>query len=163
LKNFDMAAVSRVASRVELRGIRLVDLSVVTKKLVDFGTPLEPSFETDCVPGVAESGHINVDCNFSFFIHSKGEEVSEAKIKYLIHYRLKGEGVPSAQDVEAFAAVNGAYHAWPFVRELIFSLTSRMGFQGFTLPVLSFHNPKQNKSEPSAAQKDTDSRETRTT
>jgi hypothetical protein len=99
----------------------------------------------------------------AILVSSKGEEVSEAKIKYLIHYRLKGEGVPSAQDVEAFAAVNGAYHAWPFVRELIFSLTSRMGFQGFTLPVLSFHNPKQNKSEPSAAQKDTDSRETRTT
>jgi hypothetical protein len=144
-----MAAVSRVASRVELRGIRLVDLSLVTKKVVDFGTPLEPSFETDCVPGLAESGSINVECNFSFSVHSKGEEVSEARIKYLIHYKLTGEGVPSAEDAEAFAAINGAYHAWPFVRELIFSLTSRMGFQGFTLPVLSFHNPKKDKTEPS--------------
>ena len=153
MKNFDMAAVSRVASRVELRGVRLVDLSLKTKKIVSSpGTPLEPSFETDCVPASAENGYINVDCNFDFFIHSKGEEISESKIKYLIEYKLTGEGLPPSEDIEAFAAVNGAYHAWPFVRELVFNLTARMGFQPFTLPVLSFHTPKKDepKSETSS-------------
>jgi hypothetical protein len=143
LKNYDMAAVARIASRVELRGIRLLELAFATKKVVAYGAALEPSFETDCSPLPSEKGSIDVGCDFSFVIRSTGEEVADTKIKYLIQYKLNGEEVPAEQDLIAFSAVNGAYHAWPFVRELIFNLTARMGFQPFTLPVLSFHTPKE--------------------
>jgi hypothetical protein len=143
-----MVAVARIASRVELRGVRLLELIFVTKKIVAYGSPLEPSIETECVPLPSEKGFIDVACGFNFMIRSTGEEVAESKIKYLIQYKLKGEEVPTEQDLIAFSAVNGAYHAWPFVRELIFNLTARMGFQPFTLPVLSFHAPTPKTEEP---------------
>jgi hypothetical protein len=142
LKNFDMAAVARIASRVELRDIRLAELTFTTKKFVAHGTPLEPSIYTDCVPLPSEKGSINVSCGFDFMIRSTGEEVAKSKIKYLIQYKLNGEEAPTEQELIAFSGVNGAYHAWPFVRELVFNLTARMGYQPFTLPVLSFHTPK---------------------
>jgi len=145
-----MAAVARIASRVELRGVRLLELAFATKKVVAFGAALEPSFETDCSPLPSEKGSIDVGCDFSFTIRSTGEEVSDTRIKYLIHYKLSGEEIPAEQDLIAFSAVNGAYHAWPFVRELIFSLTARMGFQPFILPVLSFHTPKEPPSAPAS-------------
>src|SRR5882724_6770456 len=112
-----MAAVAKVASRVEVRDIRLVELTFSTKKIVPHGTPLEPSVETDCVPAPSEKGSINVDCGFSFFIRSTGEEVAESKFKFLIQYSLKGDEILTEQELTAFSAVNGAYHAWPFVRE----------------------------------------------
>lgn len=147
LNSFDMAAVARIASRVELRGIRLVELAFTTKKFVAHGTALEPSIETDCVPLPSDKGSINVSCGFNFMIRSTGEEVAESKIKYLIQYKLNGEEAPTEQELIAFSAVNGAYHAWPFVRELVFNLTARMGYQPFTLPVLSFHAPKPKPDE----------------
>jgi hypothetical protein len=151
LKTFDMVAVARISSRVELQGIRLLELVFTTKKIVAYGSPLEPSIEPDCVPLPSEKGFINVSCGFTFMIRSTGEEVAESKFKYLIQYKLNGEEVPAEQDVIAFSAVNGAYHAWPFVRELVFNLTARMGFQPFTLPVLSFHPPKPKTDEPTPA------------
>jgi hypothetical protein len=45
-----MAAVARIASRVELRGIRLLDLAFATKTIVANRVTLEPSFETNCAP-----------------------------------------------------------------------------------------------------------------
>jgi len=146
-----MASAARVASRVELCGIRLVELSFSMKKLVAQGAPLEPSFDVDCVPMPAEKGSINVGCGFNFKIRSAGEEVAESQIKYLIQYTLRGEDAPSDEDLVAFSAANGAYHAWPFVRETIYGLTSRMGFQPFVLPVLSFHIPKVKPAEPALA------------
>jgi hypothetical protein len=149
-----MAAVARIASRVELRGIRLIELLFTTKKVVPDGSPLEPSIETDCVPLPSEKGSINVGGVFKFMIRSTGEEIAEARIKFLIQYSLRGEEVPSEQDLVPFSAVNGAYHAWPFVRELVFSLTARMGFQPFTLPVLFFHSPQAPTSETSIQKQD---------
>jgi hypothetical protein len=140
-----MAAVARIASRVELQGIRLFELVFTTKKIVPYGSPLEPSIDHDCVPMPSEKGTVEVNCGFTFVIRSAGEEVAESKFKYLIRYKLSGEEVPNDQDLIAFSAVNGSYHAWPFVRELIFSLTSRMGFAPFTLPVLYLHAKPQAK------------------
>lgn len=145
-----MAAVARIASRVELQGIRLVELSFTTQKVVANGSPLEPSIEPDCVPLPSEKGFLNVGCQFTFVIRSTGEVVAESKFKYLLQYKLNGEEPPSEKDIIEFSAVNGSYHAWPFVRELIFSLTARMGFAPFTLPVLSFH-PKAKPRETATA------------
>src|SRR5438046_10464620 len=110
-----MVAVAKVASKVELLDIRLAELTLTTTKIVAHVAPLEPSVETDCVPLPSEKGTITVACSFDFKIQSTGEEVANSKFKFLIQYKLNGADVPTEQEVIAFSAVNGAYHAWPFV------------------------------------------------
>ena len=62
-------------------------------------------------------------------------------------------GATSYGDLSQFAQANGAYHSWPFVRETIYGLTSRMGFPPYTLPVLSFVADKSKAPEVTAEQK----------
>src|SRR5712692_532252 len=133
-----MAAIARVSGRVQLRGIRLTELSLTTTQIVPHSIPLEPVIDQECIPLPSDKGLLAVECRFTFGIRSAGNQIAESKFKYHIRYKVTGEEPLAEQDIIQFAAVNGAYHAWPFVRELIFNLTARMGFQPFTLPVLSF-------------------------
>jgi hypothetical protein len=41
---------------------------------------------------------------------------------------------------EAFAEINGKYNAWPYLRELVQSLSSRLGLPGLVLPVYRLPN-----------------------
>jgi hypothetical protein len=138
LDNIDMAAVARVSGRVSLQSIRLTELTLNAPKLALPGSPLEPEFSRECVAIPSEKGSIAVSCSYKFKVRSVGEEIADINARYDLYYRLSGEEPPSEEDVKHFAAANGAYHSWPFLRELIFGLTARIGYQPFTLPVLSF-------------------------
>lgn len=148
--NIDMAAVARVSGRVDLQAIRLTEVSLSAPKLAQPGTTLEPEFSQECVPLPSEAGLIEVLCTYDFKVHSMGELIAQIKAKYIILYKLKGEEIPKEGDIEQFASANGSYHSWPFLRELLFGLTARMGYPPFTLPVLSFASPspKSNISKP---------------
>jgi hypothetical protein len=75
-----------------------------------------------------------VVCRYTFNVESSGSAVSEAEIVYLLTYDR--DGTPLAEeDVTQFAAANGVYHSWPFLRQLLYDLTSKMGFPPLTLPV----------------------------
>jgi len=147
--NIDMAAVARVSGRVDLQAIRLTEVSLNAPKLAQPGTTLEPEFSQECVPLPSEAGFIEVSCAYDFKVHSVGELIAEIKAKYIIRYKLKGEEIPKKDDIEQFASANGSYHSWPFLRELLFGLTARIGYPPFTLPVLSFASsaPKSNISK----------------
>lgn len=143
MANVDMAAVARVSRRVDLQSIRLTELALTSPKLASPGNPLEPEFSQECVPLQSEPGLIVVSCSYDFNVRSLGEVVGDIRATYLIVYKLLGEeAAPTKEDVDQFASANGAYHSWPFVRELLFGLTSKMGYPPFTLPVLSFAGPR---------------------
>lgn len=69
-----------------------------------------------------------------------GQEVSPLvalEAVFALDYQL-----PSSPPVErrpelfgAFATLNGTYNAWPYVRELVQSLTTRMGLPGLIIPL----------------------------
>jgi hypothetical protein len=133
-----MAAVARVSGRVNLKSIRLTELALNASRLAPPGSPLEPDFSRECVPLPSEKGSIIVSCSYGLIVRSGGDEVADIKAKYVILYGLAGEEPPAEEDVKHFASANGAYHSWPFLRELIFGLTARIGYTPFTLPVISF-------------------------
>jgi hypothetical protein len=74
----------------------------------------------------------------TFKVSSADAELADANMTYRVVYKLLGEEPAEPSGIEHFARANGAYHTWPFVRETIYSLTARMGFPPYTLPVLSF-------------------------
>jgi hypothetical protein len=55
---------------------------------------------------------------------------------FLLTYVIEDREGISTDDVGAFIMVNGIHHAWPFWRELVHNLSSRMGIEPPTIPVL---------------------------
>lgn len=112
---------------------------------------LEPSVELDCKPGTFSNAQMDVICDYTFTVRSGETKIADATIKYLLSYDLTGADTPADSDVLEFARANGALHSWPFVRELLYGLTSRMGYPPYTLPTMHFKGaPKIEASEPVA-------------
>ncbi len=140
----DLAAASRVSRRVELRSIHLSEIHGICHAPAR-GKQLIPSYEQDCLPTKVEGDVIEVTCTYKFKVKSSDALLAEATLGYVVVYKVIGDEEPARDDVEHFARANGAYHTWPFVRESLFSLTSRMGYPPYTLPVLSFMPKPQEK------------------
>lgn len=145
-RTVDFAAVGRVAKRAEVVGIRLVEIHAKCdpKRLGS----LQPNVELDCKPGEFSTERMDVICDYKFTVRSGEIEIADASIKYLLSYELSGTEAPAEEDVAEFARANGALHSWPFVRELLYGLTSRMGYPPYTLPTMHFKStPKVESSE----------------
>lgn len=150
-EELDLKAASRIARRVDLKSIHLLSIDASCDATSIEMRPLTPSFDHSCEPlKSGQAGIIEVACNYTFKVKASETNVADAKMTYRIIYTLNGDEPTEESDIRHFARANGAYHSWPFARETIFGLTSRMGFPPYTLPVLSFH-PKP-KPKPAATE-----------
>lgn len=55
-------------------------------------------------------------------------------------YRFSA-GVPARADLAEFAKLNGMYNAWPYLREIVQSMTLRMGISPLVLPMFRAKSP----------------------
>lgn len=151
----DFAAVGRVSSRSELKDIRLTDVSAKCEpKSVG---PLESEFSHDCTVAGRDNESLDVRCAYRFIGRNAGVEVINISITYLVVYALKTTEPLAEGDISQFAVANGTLHSWPFVREFLHGLTSRMGFPPFKLGVMHFvplqpAQPPAQKEAPKAEQ-----------
>jgi len=123
----DFAAVGRVAKVVELKSVRLTEISARCAPLVQ-GT-LVPFVDLKCIPGTLRTSTLEVICDYTFTADAEEVQAVESKIRYLLLYEI-AEGVesPAPDDLAEFARANGTLNSWPFVREVLYGLTSRMGY-----------------------------------
>ena len=135
-RTVDFAAIARVAKRAELKSIRLIEITASCNPTATGA--LVPSVELDCKPGSVSGDALEVVCEYAFRVHSDDIDVVSSTISYLLEYEIGGGESPNPGDVAEFARANGALNSWPFVREILYSLTSRMGFPPFTLPLMHF-------------------------
>jgi hypothetical protein len=132
----DFAAVSRVSQYAELKDIRMVGVSA--KCDPKYTAPLEPEFSHECSVVGNENGVLDIICQYRFAGNAAQVKIVDIEIKYLLTYAINSP-VPLAEgDITQFANGNGTLHSWPFVRELLHSLTSRMGVPAFKLGVMHF-------------------------
>lgn len=144
----DMKAVARIASRVNLTEIRLSALNVI--RIVDSNErQLNAKVERSCTAKMAEPGNIEVNCSYEFTGSDSKQDIATITAAYLLIYHIEDSEPIDPADLEHFAYANGAYNSWPFMRELLYSITSRMGFPPFILPVLSFAPPRPRPPMPS--------------
>ncbi len=139
----DMAAVVRVASRVNLEDISVVEVKARREPSADTGA-LEPDVSHQHLALEWADGRIRVASLYSFNVVRGGVRVAEASITYHLLYECSGDEPVDDEDVKHFAKANGAYNSWPFARDFIHNLTSRMGFPAYVLPVFAFVPPKPN-------------------
>ena len=136
-RTVDLTAVNRVSTRVELKGVRLVAISAACNPSIS-GPSLRPEVNLDCKLGNYDATTLEVICDYTFVAHSDQEQAIESTIRYLLQYELAGTETAKPSDLAEFANANGALHSWPFVREMLYGLTSRMGFPPYTLPLMHF-------------------------
>lgn len=111
-----------------------------------WGGTLVPNVEIECQAGSVEESTLEVICIYTFTAHSNETRAVSSKIKYLLVYDISGSVSPSQEDLAEFARANGTLNSWPFVREVLFGLTSRMGYPPYTLPLMHFSTkPKPTK------------------
>jgi hypothetical protein len=144
-KLIDFAAAGRVANRVELKDVRVVDVTAKCNPKVR-GT-LEPTLNLDCRVANRESDTIEIACDYRFTAKIAESEVAEAVIKYILLYDVRGSEPIVDEDLAEFAVGNGTLNSWPFVREFLHTLTSRMGYPPYTLPLFHFKPKPQPKKE----------------
>jgi preprotein translocase subunit SecB len=138
-RQVNFSLVARVARRVDLRAIRLTEINASSGSTVT-GT-LEAALDHDCDARKLDLNQLEVSCRYRFTVRSGEVTAATVSFTYAISYDLKGEEPVSEEELSEFAFANGTYHSWPFVRQLLFDLTARMGYPPFSLPVFKF-NPK---------------------
>lgn len=112
--------------------------------------PLDAKFSHKCSVASNDNAVLKVLCEYSFM--GAGEpKLVDIAITYLVTYALSSPQPLAAADVEQFSTANGTLHSWPFVRELLHSLTLRMGIPAFKLGVMHFvPMPVPEKNAPAA-------------
>jgi preprotein translocase subunit SecB len=143
-KGIDLAAAARISSRVEFREIRLSEITASSpKKAIGL---FEPKVEHRCAPTRREGDLLEILCSYQIRVTSEDDQdaLLSANLDYLVSYTLLGDDPVDENDLNQFAFANGTYHSWPFVRQAIFDLTSRMGYPPYNLPVFKFF-PKRPK------------------
>ncbi|MGB8492918.1 MAG: hypothetical protein WCE53_00810 [Candidatus Acidiferrum sp.] len=141
----DFAAAGRIAKRAELKSIRLIEITARCDPKI--GAPLEPTVKVECVVAHQDVNALEIVCDCQFAARTTQAQVVEAAVKYLLVYEIQGNEPLAEGDVGEFATSNGTLHAWPFLREFLYALTSKMGYPAYVLPTFHFIPRPQEKKE----------------
>lgn len=66
---------------------------------------------------------------------AEGKSVADVVATYRLLYTIPKGLEPSIEELNSFARVNGIHNAWPYWRELIQSVLSRMGLPPVVIPL----------------------------
>lgn len=151
-----MKKVSEVIPRLEIRDIRLIGLACRLKAAPsDHAVEVALGHEVKTDP-IADN-LLGVQVKFS--LAAKGQAENHPEIFTLtatFQLTYEGENVRSIEEDKraAFANVNAVFNAWPYLRELVQSMSGRMSLPTLTVPLL--------KSPPRTTKETTPSNPTQT-
>ena len=123
-----------VSRNVQISGVTLLHCSVQR----------DPSVEAR-----DQTVHVSHDCNTEqhgkyvavmmiFRVHTERESQPSGLVisaGFLLTYELKVHEDYPQTNLDAFGNLNGVFNAWPYVREFVQSMSTRMGAGALTLPV----------------------------
>ncbi len=138
--NLDLARV--VASHVQIEAIALRAATVrsgvnpmATPDTLTLSQSHRASYKRE---GSSPRLEVVLDFQFVAMEEAAGASPHEAvklDATYAIYYALpEGQEYP-AESLKAFAWLNGAYNAWPYWRELVQTVTGRVGLGSISIPV----------------------------
>ena len=133
--------VHEIANHVELEEVSLHDCEVV--KTQDYG---ERKLDNIGLDFSGEVSKLDVKkyqfmATIDFRLRAqekKGKELFHINSSFDLSYKTMPDESFSKADLEEFARVNGVFNAWPYFRELVQSMTIRIGYPPVTVPLLRF-------------------------
>ena len=127
---------------VEIRARQLAPLSEATRASMALG------FSDEVIPDpVKEPNRRSAVVHLTLASNAAKGSVGcfEIDVRLRVTFSKETEATIPESDAEAFLSLNGLYAAWPYVRELLSSTVSRMGYPPFVL------DPLVIRAEPDAA------------
>jgi hypothetical protein len=78
----------------------------------------------------------SVEFEYEAFGPDSDKGICAVQGAFMVIYSLQKEKFSASPEmIELFAELHGMHHAWPYIRELVGSLVSRLGLSGVLLPV----------------------------
>jgi hypothetical protein len=159
--NLDTEIAARVAQRYVLKEIFLVDAKISRDPLIV--SPETLSLEHKCYtdsPATSDKKKHLFLCNFrvaAFDGKEANKLIMKIEASFCTSYVEKSQPDPLIPDddgsaetllayVEHFMTINPISHAWPYWREFVQNMSSRMGFPALTVPLLEIV-PKKSASK----------------
>jgi hypothetical protein len=135
----ELAAAQPIQSRCTLTDVLLCESAMRSfGKEEEFEAPLTLKF-THSATGSLSGRVLTVLAHFTFKSVDGSEipvPVFDLHCTFRLLYELKEDFQPTQMQIDAFKKGNAVYNCWPYVREFVQNLASRMGFQPPPLPLL---------------------------
>jgi preprotein translocase subunit SecB len=147
--NIDIKAVYRADKQVELKNIFLLDAKIASDPSTRSprGASLKYNFDTEIIK--REEDNLLIACNFTVSAIRKDHTdnlLMNIEAKFALEYLIQNPEKLDANDIDDFIKIDPLDTAWPYWREFVQNLTSRMGFPALTIPTLKFDFQKKEKS-----------------
>jgi hypothetical protein len=130
----DLAAAAKIARRVNLDDVYVATISA-RRYDVEPNQELTPIL-TDSYECTQVNNQLKVVCSHGLKAASGSTPIADIHVDLNLIYEIVGEEPIDHKDLAGFADANGAYHSWPFIREILNTLTLKMGLPAFILPAL---------------------------
>jgi preprotein translocase subunit SecB len=140
-RKLNLASAVKVSERVDLQSVKLLTCDCKQKPKSTEG-PNTFAIEKTCRFEVDKEKNI-VGAFIQFTLNAFGEGVEQKKensflvidATFLLLYHIRSTEGLDDEAFSSFAEANGVYNAWPYWREFVQSVTSRMGLPTLTVPV----------------------------
>lgn len=135
-----LKSVLAVQRHAELTRLRLLRCEAeVFDWQAEPGASLSLSLKREAKHQPSPKGTLRIEVEFEFLAKSSSESaqhVFRVRCVYDLEYRLSEDFRPSEEQVAAFKDGNAVFNCWPYAREFVHDLTTRMGLQVPPLPLL---------------------------
>lgn len=136
-----MIRATKVGPNASIVDIRLIDHSARAHELTDQDPTLKRNRRGSNFVRDEQFGGVRVFVLLGADVaydteESKANPPVSVSATYCLSYTVNDLESFDDDDLAAFAEVNGLYNAWPFWRELYYSVTGRMGLRPSALPTL---------------------------
>jgi hypothetical protein len=134
-----MALAVSVAARVQIQSIHVVEM-FGKQSLLNGKLPTQLSIAVKTSPEVHAQQH-TIDIRAKFVLLGRytdsdtGEPPLQISAEFVIRYSLNSTEGLTKEHYDAFAELNGIHNGWPYWREYVQSVTTRMGFPPLAIPV----------------------------
>lgn len=143
--------VSEVAARVEIRDIRLVKIAAsLSDPLPESGQTIAVELDHGVKADVIDSSTLLAQVRFTLAAKASIEaEKPFVEIGATFQLLYQGENIGDIphQSWSSFASVNAVHNAWPYLRELVQSISSRMSVPPLTVPLLKVQPAKTRQEQ----------------
>jgi preprotein translocase subunit SecB len=154
IPDIDIRAVSRVTQHLNLEEIYLLEAKIESDSTTRSpkGAELDYKFDTEIMSN--ENNILSIKCTFMVMAHRKQvpeKSLMRIEATFVLQYSFEDDKKLSTDDIDIFAKINPLYNAWPYWREFVQNLTSKMGFPALTIPILRFEMTKSETEKPKQA------------
>lgn len=161
----ELKSLAKVVARIDLKSLFLLNSYVrrsldaleherVAAEINVEGTLFEE--KEDCLIAKAVFSFVGTATDENNVKNEK--EAVSIGAEYILEYSLPEKTGLTKEELENFCDINAVYNAWPYWRELVQSLSNKMGLPPITLPLLKFRQPKKHSRKEDAKNERTDTR-----